>query len=267
MALILKSNKALKNNGVFADMALYQQRVIADGGTVANAGSLLNAYMMLESLNIAQEQIVSAVSAEWGIKVVDGNITKLYSISGAEYDMTVTKGSYAYANNSFVSLGQNINSMSSQVIEFKDNLSLITSAALSDYPSDREHPINEAWLSTGTGMTNGRLLGMTYNHAQNELSAYGYGLLKATKVQNLEDDVKRVFSVRLSNSRNLVEGFINTESFGTVSVSSSSAVPIKLNLSSQGTEQAGGAKGNYYTNIVASNLTREQHLLLVSSLI
>lgn len=267
MALILKSNKALKNNGVFADMALYQQRVIADGGTITNSGSLLNAFMTIKNANVTKEQLVSAVSAEWGVKVVDGNITKLYSISGAEYDMTVTRGYYPYTNNSIVSTAENTNNIASRDLDFKDNLSLITSAALSDMPSDREHPINEVWLATGTGMVNGRLLGMTYNHVKNEISAYGYGVKKVTKVQDLEDNIKRVLSVRLSNSRSLVEGFINTESFGTVSVSRSSATPIKLALASQETRQAGGAVGNYYTNIVASNLTREQHLLLVSSLI
>lgn len=93
MAVILKSNKTYTGTELAIGLQAYKERVLADGGTINNLTSVTSAFLFAKQYGFSADNVISATSANWGAKVVDGNITKLYSLFGAAGDVVMT-GNY-----------------------------------------------------------------------------------------------------------------------------------------------------------------------------
>lgn len=90
MAVILKSNKTYTGAELATGLKAYKERVLADGGTINNLTSVTSAFLFAKQYGFSAANVISATSANWGAKVVNGNITKLYSLFGAAGDVMMT---------------------------------------------------------------------------------------------------------------------------------------------------------------------------------
>lgn len=87
MSLILKTNTQF-NGTLFPNMQAYIDRVIADGGIIKNMSLLQDAFLFLRVSGLDATKLFTFNSVNWGVKVVSGNVTKLYSLMGASGDLT-----------------------------------------------------------------------------------------------------------------------------------------------------------------------------------
>ncbi|MFW6525105.1 hypothetical protein [Acinetobacter baumannii] len=96
--LVLKSSNQLDPATEFLDFTLYKQRVLADGGTIVNEQAVKDAFAFIYQNGLNEDQVFSATSANWGVKVAAGNPLKLYSLFSSVGDIVVTIGSDAAIN-------------------------------------------------------------------------------------------------------------------------------------------------------------------------
>ena len=88
-ALVLKSGNALNAGIESLDMTAYRYRVERDGGYVVDAAQVMAAYDFLKQNGIDKNQVFSATSARWGVKVVGGKPVKLYNLFDESGDIDV----------------------------------------------------------------------------------------------------------------------------------------------------------------------------------
>lgn len=94
MSLVLKSNNTYKSDNVDAQVAAYKLRVTADGGTVFSESDLIGAYNFCEINGLNELNCFSATSANWGVKMLDDKVVKIYSLFDASGDLEVEKGDF-----------------------------------------------------------------------------------------------------------------------------------------------------------------------------
>lgn len=154
MAVILKSNKTHTGAELATGLQAYKERVLADGGTINNLTSVTSAFLFAKQYGFNTANVISATSANWGVKVVNGNITKLYSLFGAAGDVSMT-GSYSLST-----VGDDY------TVKTDGSISKLMSADFSAVIGDVGIAIRYAETGTYTGV---RYLGSLYNNTTNIL--------------------------------------------------------------------------------------------------
>ena len=94
-ALLLKSKNALNSTVEPLDYVVYKSRVIADGGTIVNEQATKAAIEFANVNGITESMAFSVTSPAWGIKVVNGQPNKLYSLFNSAGDIVVGVGNSA----------------------------------------------------------------------------------------------------------------------------------------------------------------------------
>ena len=94
-ALLLKSKNALNPSVEPLDYVVYKSRVIADGGTIVNEQATKAAIEFANVNSITESMAFSVTSPAWGIKVVNGQPNKLYSLFNSAGDIIVGVGNSA----------------------------------------------------------------------------------------------------------------------------------------------------------------------------
>ena len=94
-ALLLKSKNALNPSVEPLDYVVYKSRVIADGGTIVNEQATKAAIEFANVNSITESMAFSVTSPAWGIKVVNGQPNKLYSLFNSAGDIVVGVGNSA----------------------------------------------------------------------------------------------------------------------------------------------------------------------------
>lgn len=90
--LVLKSKNALTNFSNIPDYVAYKQRVELDGGIIVNEQATIDAFMFIYQKGINEASVFSATNPSWGVKVVDGLISKMYSLFSDAGDMIANIG-------------------------------------------------------------------------------------------------------------------------------------------------------------------------------
>lgn len=94
MSLVLKSNSLYKGEELAKGFNEYKARVLADGGDIYSEAATRDVFLFAKTYGIDGGIGFSVTSPNWGAKVTDGNIVKLYSLFGETGDQIVTGGSY-----------------------------------------------------------------------------------------------------------------------------------------------------------------------------
>lgn len=94
-ALLLKSKNALNSTVEPLDYVVYKSRVIADGGAIVNEQAAKAAIEFANVNGITESMAFSVTSPAWGVKVVNGQPNKLYSLFNSAGDIIVGVGNSA----------------------------------------------------------------------------------------------------------------------------------------------------------------------------
>jgi hypothetical protein len=88
MTTIIKSNVTSTGAGVYpAGMAAYFARVVADGGKIIDPALTYAVFKALEDEGLSSSKAVAAAGGAFGVKVVNGYVTKLYDLWSAGLDL------------------------------------------------------------------------------------------------------------------------------------------------------------------------------------
>lgn len=91
-ALLLKSGNALDASIDTIEFTVYRDRVLADGGFIANEASVKSAFAFAGLAGISSNEVFSATSANWGVRLSGGKPDKLYSLFNEVGDIDVVVG-------------------------------------------------------------------------------------------------------------------------------------------------------------------------------
>ena len=255
MSLILKSNKPLLGVPLLPQLRAYKQRVIADGGMINDNGKLLSAFLFMQDSNFDSSKIFSATSASWGLKVVDGYVTKLYNLFDPSGDIVLLRGSYAVnqvnGRSSFFATGAYGNTFQSQ-----GEVSSINLSAFMAYEKETGSPTNYGAIFEVQGVdVDERGIVIVYRQPLSDYSFNAYGNSGELEGVPLLSNV----------SASVTTSGLNVYQNGGIVANDTTVTPIaatrfKAYLASFALNSmvSGGAKGNYFASIFANDLSVDE---------
>lgn len=258
MALVLTSNKDYVGADLVTGFDAYRARVLADGGTIKNEGMLINAFLYLRKYGLGATKMFSMTSDNFGVKESNGNLVKLYNLFDPTGDATSTgtgfypvqeqNGLFSFyspgsVNNEFLITGTtNTPNLASFSVFVKSANTTSKSTPLTDSRVGSENseglrvswnPTNAAYEIKSNGIS-GNVLGIPYaNNIGASTSAAGLRVYQNGIVVGQDLDV--LMPANLNYNHRIA----STKLVGSV-----------------------GAQGNFYLNIIATDLTIAQEVAL-----
>lgn len=87
--LVLKSHNTLDNSVEALEFTIFKNRVLNDGGYIADEAATKGAIEFAKNAGITESNDIGIASPQWGLKVVGGEVVKLYSLFNADADLVV----------------------------------------------------------------------------------------------------------------------------------------------------------------------------------
>ncbi|WP_333614305.1 hypothetical protein [Psychrobacter sp.] len=253
MALVLKSNRVFSGELV-SDLRIYKKRVLADGGEIKNEKSLSDMFAFCRHNDLNANNLFSATSPTWGVKLSGGNVVKMYHLFDETGDMSVDSGAYPLKNKGggvygFTSSGSDVNKFAA--------IGNIGGHHLSYFAT-----VNPTLNSTGYGFLtlmyspnpSERGLLVTRDHNLNIFNFNGYGRSEIAGVADKNN---------VGCSINPITGLTAYQDGLIVASAPVSSLPTQyeFNVWLARSEVDGnwfGMKGDFYLNIIGSGLSQSQ---------
>ncbi|NTY98669.1 hypothetical protein FCH30_15870 [Acinetobacter radioresistens] len=254
MSLVLKSNQAITSAPLLPAYDTYKARVLADGGVIKNESLLLDVFLFMKEYGLDAAKVFSATSANWGIKEVAGNVTKLYNLFDATGDIVLGTGTYPLQSSgnkfSLYSAGSAANKLQAVGTVTSKNLSIFLA-----YEKGASTTVAASALAEFWGVDNSvRGLNATYAHNTGLYGANAYGTTGAVV------GVPYAKNIGASVTPSGLKLYQNGAVVGSDLQVTSQAEQYLFVLASA--NAGAGAQGNYYATIAAHDLTQSEELAI-----
>lgn len=254
MSLVLKSNQSFTGDALLPELDAYKARVLADGGVIKNEGMLLDVFLLMKELGLSASKVFSATSANWGIKEVGGDVTKLYNLFNASGDIVLNKGAYPLQSSgskfSFYSAGSTANKLQAVGTVASKNLNVFLA-----YEKGASTTVTATALAEFWGVdASVRGLNVTYAHNTGLYGANAYG------TTGVVTGVPYAKNIGATVTPSGLKVYQNGVAVGSDLQVTSQAEQYLFVLASA--NAGAGAQGNYYATIATHDLTQSEELAI-----